>query len=122
MAACLQSQHRPSAQVRVTWRFDAPDRTATLTPRRSPSWDASTQISAVSDDFDAALLPAASTAAFNGVRIPGEKPQSRMYRASVVASLACEMPGCGWDCWTATTPLATEQAEEHVMSDVNERY
>src|SRR4051812_6894913 len=33
----LQGQHRPSAQVRVTWQFDAPESTAMLTPRRSAS-------------------------------------------------------------------------------------
>jgi hypothetical protein len=55
MAPCLQGQHRPSAQVRVTWRFDAPDSTAMLTPRRSSSLAASTQLRCLHDDFDAAL-------------------------------------------------------------------
>src|SRR5215211_5052451 len=55
MAPCLQGQHPPSAQVRVTWRFDAPDSTAMSTPRRSSSLAASTQLRCLHDDFDAAL-------------------------------------------------------------------
>jgi|ERR671921_136 hypothetical protein len=55
MAPCLQGQHRPSAQVRVTWRFDAPDSTAMLTPRRSSSLAESTRLRCLHDDFDAAL-------------------------------------------------------------------
>ncbi len=38
MAPRLQGQHRPFAQVKVTWRFGAPDSTAMLTPRRSSSF------------------------------------------------------------------------------------
>src|SRR5687768_5853179 len=56
MAACLQGQHRPSGQVGVTWRFDAPDSTTMLTPRRSSSLAASTQLRCLHDDFDAALV------------------------------------------------------------------
>src|ERR687886_360277 len=55
MAPCLQGQYRPSAQVRVPWRFDAPDSTAMLTPRHSSSLAASTQLRCLHDDFDAAL-------------------------------------------------------------------
>src|SRR4051795_2831355 len=55
MAPCLQGQHRPSAQVKVTWRFDASDSTAMSTPRRSSSLAASTQLRCLHDDFDAAL-------------------------------------------------------------------
>jgi hypothetical protein len=55
MAPCLQGQHRPSAQVGVTWRLDAPDSTAMLTPRRSSSLAAITQLRCLHDDFDAAL-------------------------------------------------------------------
>src|SRR4051794_22067340 len=55
MPPCLQAQHRPSDQVRVTWRFDAPDSTTMLTPRRSSSLAASTQLRCLHDDFDAAL-------------------------------------------------------------------
>jgi hypothetical protein len=56
MAPCLQGQHRPSTQVRVAWRFDAPDNTGMLTPRRTSSLAASTQLRCLHDDFDAALL------------------------------------------------------------------
>src|SRR3954469_1762329 len=56
MAPCLQGQHRPSAQVGVTWRFDAPDSTAMLTPRCSSSLAASTQLRCLRDDFDATLV------------------------------------------------------------------
>src|SRR3954447_17011812 len=55
MAPCLQGQHRPSAPVGVTWRFDAPDSTAMLTPRRSLSSLASLQLKGLYGDFDAAL-------------------------------------------------------------------
>src|SRR3954447_5853027 len=55
MAPCLQGQHRPSAQVKVTWRFDASDSTAMSTPRRSSSLAASTQLRCLHDDYDAAL-------------------------------------------------------------------
>ena len=55
MAPCLQGQHRPSAQVRVPWRFDAPYSTAMLTPRPSSSLAASTQLGCLHNDFDAAL-------------------------------------------------------------------
>src|SRR3954463_4181090 len=55
MAPYLQGQHRPSAQVRATWRFDAPDSTAMLTPRRSSTLAAFTHLSGLRDDFDAAL-------------------------------------------------------------------
>src|SRR3954470_15941264 len=55
MPPCLQGQHRPSGQVRVTWRVDAPDSTTMLTPRRSSSLAASTQLRCLHDDFDAAL-------------------------------------------------------------------
>src|SRR3954471_14544002 len=56
MAPCLQGQHRPSAPVGVTWRFDAPDSTAMLTPRRSLSSLASLQLKGLYGDFDAALV------------------------------------------------------------------
>src|SRR4051795_432776 len=62
MAPCLQGQHRPSAQVRVTWRFDAPDSTAMLTPRRSSSLAAFTQLRCLHDNFDAALVEPRETA------------------------------------------------------------
>jgi hypothetical protein len=55
MAPCLQGQHRPSAQVRVTSRFVAPDSTAMFTPRRSSFSAASTQLRCLHDDFDATL-------------------------------------------------------------------
>jgi|SRR4051794_10108348 hypothetical protein len=55
MALYLQGQHRPSARVRATWRFDAPDSTAMPTPRRSSTLAASTQLRRLHDDFDAAL-------------------------------------------------------------------
>jgi hypothetical protein len=58
MAPCLQGRHRPSAQVKVTWRFDAPDSTAMSTPRRSSSSAAFTQLRCLHDDFDAALMRA----------------------------------------------------------------
>jgi hypothetical protein len=55
MAPCLQGQHQPSGQVSMAWRFDAPDSTTILTPRRSSSLAASTQLTCLHDDFDAAL-------------------------------------------------------------------
>jgi hypothetical protein len=42
--------------VRVAWRFDAPHSTTMLTPRRSSSLAASTQLRCLHDDFDAALV------------------------------------------------------------------
>ena len=54
LPAC-KGQHRSSAQVGVTWRLDAPDSTAMLTPRRSSSLAASTQLGCLHDDFDGAL-------------------------------------------------------------------
>jgi hypothetical protein len=39
----------------VTWRLDAPDSTAMLTPRRSSSLAASTQLRCLHHDFDGAL-------------------------------------------------------------------
>src|SRR4051794_14181969 len=56
MAPCLQGQHRSFAQVGLTWRLDAPDSTAMLTPRRSLSSLASLQLTCLFGDFDAALL------------------------------------------------------------------
>jgi hypothetical protein len=56
MASCLQGQHRPSGQVKVAWRFDAPDSTTMLTLRRSSSLAASTQLRCLHDDFDTALV------------------------------------------------------------------
>jgi hypothetical protein len=56
MAPCLQGQHRSFAQVGLTWRLDAPDSTAMLTPRRSLSSLASLQLTCLFGDFDAALV------------------------------------------------------------------
>src|SRR4051812_18807572 len=55
VAPCLQDQNSSAAQVRVIWRCGVPDSTTTSTPRRSPSLVASTKLSSLSDDFDAAL-------------------------------------------------------------------
>ena len=55
VAPCLQDQHSSPAQIRVIWRCGVPDSTTTSTPRRSPSLVASTELSSLSDDFDAAL-------------------------------------------------------------------
>jgi hypothetical protein len=57
MAPCLQGRHRPSAQVKVTWRFDAPDGTAMSTSGRSLSSAAFTRLRCLHDGFDAALPP-----------------------------------------------------------------
>jgi hypothetical protein len=86
--SCLQGQHRPSAQVKVTWRFDAPDSTAMSTPRRSSSLAASTQLRGLHDNFDAALRqrlaqrygrdddhPEGPEADCTKLRMPRERPE-----------------------------------------------
>jgi hypothetical protein len=44
----------------MAWRFDAPDSTTMLTPRRSSSLAAYTQLRCLHDDFDAALTGGAT--------------------------------------------------------------
>src|SRR4051812_34801724 len=63
MAPCLQGQYRQSAQVRGTWRLDAPDSRTMLTPGRSLSSLASLQPRRLSGVFDAALVNRDTTSA-----------------------------------------------------------
>ena len=70
-------------QVGVTWRFDAPDRTAMLTPRRSLSSLASLQLRDLHGDFDAALRAVLATYwRFGPVRAPDEDPRCTLLRFS----------------------------------------
>jgi hypothetical protein len=90
MAPCLQGQHRPSAQVKVTWRFDAPDSTAMSTPRHSSSSAAFTQLRCLHDDFDAALEPTPVRVRDHESLISGSIPRR------VVADLAAGWRGQGF--------------------------
>src|SRR5919112_2874238 len=96
MAPCLQGQHRPSAQVRVTWRFVAPDSTAMMTPRRSSFSAASTQLRCLHDDFDAALGSAASPGVYSAtaVRAAAPIPFSVNFRAILSVKSSCRHPSC----------------------------
>ncbi len=87
MAPCLQGQHRSSAQVGVTWRLDAPDSTAMLTPRRSLSSLASLQLRGLYGDFDAALVECGGVgSALYLPALPGSAPLLCRRRGQVATS------------------------------------
>jgi hypothetical protein len=92
MPPCLQGQHEPSGQVSVAWRFDAPDSTTMLTPRRSSSLAASTQLTCLHDDFDAVLSDGVSPQ--GGLRDMGLRrhPRRRLRRCAVTWAHLCRMP------------------------------